>query len=153
MKVTKARSTMPYLPPAGDEQLRLNLIGFTWQPVMSTGMRARMAMMLMQMCRKKYCKLMLDQRIMWRTDGIVCLSWEPVMSTDIRARMVTMRMQMRRRNHRKPMMHHCRMSRTEGIVLASVKIGQYLFDRQNMKIAKQMQWRGMYCKPRLYCNK
>jgi hypothetical protein len=40
---------------------------------MSTGMRARMATMRMgvQMGRKKHRKPMMDQRRMWRTEGIV----------------------------------------------------------------------------------
>jgi hypothetical protein len=38
---------------------------------MSTGMRVRMATMRMQMRRKKHRKLMMDQRGMWRTQGIV----------------------------------------------------------------------------------
>jgi len=38
---------------------------------MSTGMGARMAMMRMQMRRKKHRKPMMDQRRMWRTEGIV----------------------------------------------------------------------------------
>ena len=43
----------------------------TWEPEMSTGMRARMATMRMQMRRKKHRKPMMDQRRMWRTEGIV----------------------------------------------------------------------------------
>ena len=39
------------------------------EPVMSTGMRARMAMM--QMSRKKHRKPTIDQCIIWRTEGIV----------------------------------------------------------------------------------
>jgi len=41
---------------------------------MSTGMRARMATfrMRMGMRRKKHHKAMMDQRRMWRTEGIVC---------------------------------------------------------------------------------
>jgi hypothetical protein len=38
---------------------------------MSTGMRARMATMRMQMRRKKLRKPMMDQHRMWRTEGIV----------------------------------------------------------------------------------
>jgi hypothetical protein len=40
---------------------------------MSTGMRARMAMMWMQMRmrRKKHRKRMMDQRKTWRTEGII----------------------------------------------------------------------------------
>jgi len=68
MKVTKA---MPFPPPAGDDGPRLNSRGLTWEPVMSTGMWARMAMMRMQMRRKKHRKPMMDQRRMWRTEGIV----------------------------------------------------------------------------------
>src|SRR5882757_2867324 len=68
MKVTKA---MSFPPPAGDDGPRLNSRGLTWEPVMSTGMRARMAMMRVRMRRKKHRKPMMDQRRMWRTDGIV----------------------------------------------------------------------------------
>jgi len=39
------------------------------EPVMTTGMRARMA--TMQMRRKQHRKLTVDQRRMWRTEGIV----------------------------------------------------------------------------------
>jgi hypothetical protein len=38
---------------------------------MSTGKRGMMAMMRMRMRRKKHCKLMMDGRRMWRTEGIV----------------------------------------------------------------------------------
>jgi len=38
---------------------------------MLTGIKARMAMMRMQMRRKKHRKPMMDQRRMWRTEGIV----------------------------------------------------------------------------------
>jgi hypothetical protein len=37
MKVTNVTSAMPSPPPAGDDGPRLNLRGFTWEPVMSTG--------------------------------------------------------------------------------------------------------------------
>jgi len=43
MKVMKATSTMPSPVPAGDDHPRLNWRGFTWEPVMSTGMKARIA--------------------------------------------------------------------------------------------------------------
>jgi hypothetical protein len=68
MKVAKA---MPFPPPARDNGPRLNSRGLTWEPVMSTGMRARMAMMRMRMRRKKHRKRIIDQRRMWRTVGIV----------------------------------------------------------------------------------
>jgi hypothetical protein len=45
------------------------IVGLTWEPEMSTGMRARMATMRMR--RKKHRKPMMDQRRMWRTEGIV----------------------------------------------------------------------------------
>jgi len=45
--------------------------GLTWDPVMSTGMRARMATMQMQMRRKNHRKPIMDQHRMWRTEGIV----------------------------------------------------------------------------------
>jgi hypothetical protein len=38
---------------------------------MSTGMSVRMAKMRIRMRRKKHCKPMMDQRTMWRTEGIV----------------------------------------------------------------------------------
>jgi hypothetical protein len=38
---------------------------------MSMGMRASMATMRMQMRRNQHCKPMMDQRRMWRTEGIV----------------------------------------------------------------------------------
>jgi len=43
---------------------------------MSTGMTARMAMMRMQMKCKKHRKPRMDQRRMWRTEGIVLQSVE-----------------------------------------------------------------------------
>jgi len=39
------------------------IVGLTWEPVMSTGMSARMVMM--------HHKPMMDQRRMWSTKGIV----------------------------------------------------------------------------------
>ena len=45
------------------------MVGLTWEPEMSTGVRARMATMRMR--RKKHRKPMMDQRRMWRTEGIV----------------------------------------------------------------------------------
>ena len=39
------------------------IVDLTWEPVMSTGMSARMVAM--------HCKPMMDQRRMWRTKGIV----------------------------------------------------------------------------------
>jgi len=73
MTVMKATSAMPSPPPAGDDGPRLNWRGLTWEQVMSTGMRARMATMRMwmRMRRKKHCMPMMDQRRMWRTEGIV----------------------------------------------------------------------------------
>jgi len=77
------------------------------------------------MTRKEHHKPMVDQRRMWRTEGIVGLTWEPVMSRGMSASMATMRKRMRRNKHCKPMMDQRRMWRTEGIVLESVKIGLY----------------------------
>jgi len=68
MKVAKA---LQFLPPAGDNEPRLNSSGLTWEPAMSTGMRARMVMMRMRMWRMKHRKPMMDQQRMWRTEGIV----------------------------------------------------------------------------------
>jgi len=73
------------------------------------------------MRRQRHLKPMMDQRRMWRTEGIVGLTWEPVMSTDMMARMG---MGMTRKKHRKAMMHQRRMWRTDSIVLESVKIRQ-----------------------------
>jgi len=47
------------------------IVGFTWEPVMSTYMKARMATLRMRMTRKMHRKLMMHQRRMWRTEGIV----------------------------------------------------------------------------------
>jgi len=121
-KVMKATCAMTFLPPAGDDGAPLNSRGLTWEPVMSTCMRARTVMMHMQMRRKKHCKPIMNQRRIWRTEGIVGSTWEPVMLTGMSASMVTMRMRMRRNKHRKLMMDQCRMWRTKGIVLESVKI-------------------------------
>ena len=68
LKMTKA---MPCQPPAGDDGPQMNLRGLFWEPVMLTCMRARMAMMQMQMRRMKHRKPMMDQRRMWRTEGII----------------------------------------------------------------------------------
>jgi len=66
INLTEARSAMPSPLPAGDDGLWLNSGGLTWEPVMSTGMRARMA--TMQMMRKKHRNPTMDQRTMWRTE-------------------------------------------------------------------------------------
>ena len=47
------------------------IVSSTWEPVMSTGMSASMAIRRMQMRRNKHRKPMMDQLIMWRTKGIV----------------------------------------------------------------------------------
>jgi len=52
------------------------IVGVTWERGMSTGMRARMATMRMGMWWKIHCKPMMDQRRMWRTEGIVLESAE-----------------------------------------------------------------------------
>jgi len=87
-----------------------------------------MATTRMRMRRKKHRKPMMDERRMWRTEGIVGVTGKPVMSTDMMARMAMLRKRMRRKMHRKPMMDQRRMWRTEGIVLQSVKIRQYISD-------------------------
>jgi len=115
--------------PADNDWPQLNSRGFTRNPVLSTGMRTRMGTKPMWITRKKHRKLMMDQRRMWKTEGIVGLTWEPVMSMDMRARMAMMRMHMRRKKHRQPMMHQHRMGRSEGIVLENVKIRQYISDQ------------------------
>jgi hypothetical protein len=73
MKVMKATSPIPSALPGGDDSLRLNSRGLTWDPVILKGMRARMATMRMRMRtrRKKRHKLRIDQRRMWRMEGIV----------------------------------------------------------------------------------
>jgi hypothetical protein len=45
--------------------------GMTCEPLMSTGMSARMATMRMRMRRKNHRNPMMDQCRMWRTDGNV----------------------------------------------------------------------------------
>jgi len=67
----EGEEAMPFPPPAGDDGPQLNSRDLTWEPVMSTGMRVRMAMMRMQTRTKKHRKPMMDQRRMWRTEGIV----------------------------------------------------------------------------------
>ena len=109
MTVMNATCAMPTPPPAGDDGPQLNSRGLSLELVMSTGMRARMVTMRMQMRRKKHRKPMMDQPRMWRTEGMVGLTWKPVMSTGMTARITTMRMQMRRKKHRKPMMDQPRM--------------------------------------------
>jgi len=47
------------------------IVGLTWEPVMSTGMSARMATMQTQLRRNMHCKPMMDQHRMWRSKGIV----------------------------------------------------------------------------------
>jgi len=47
------------------------IVGWTWEPVMLTGMSVRMSTMRMRMRRNKHHKPMMDQRRMWRTEGIV----------------------------------------------------------------------------------
>jgi len=47
------------------------ILDVIWEPVMSKGLRASVAMMRMQMRRNKHFKPMMDQHRMWRTKGIV----------------------------------------------------------------------------------
>jgi len=47
------------------------IVGLTWEPVMLTGMSAKMVTMRMRMRRIKHHKPMMDQCRMWRTKGIV----------------------------------------------------------------------------------
>jgi len=128
MKVMKAKCAMPTPPPAGDDGPWLNSRGLSWEPVMSTGVRARMAMIHMRMRKKQNRKPMMDQHRMRRPDGRVDSTWEPVISMGMSARMATMRMRMRRTKHRKPMMDQRTMWRTKRIVLESVKIRLYISD-------------------------
>jgi hypothetical protein len=73
MKVIKAPCGLPFLLAAGDDSLRLNSRCLTSEAVISTSLKARMAttLMWMQMTWKKHFKPMMDQRRMWRTEGIV----------------------------------------------------------------------------------
>jgi len=105
VKVSNVTSTMPSPPPGGNNRLRLNSSGLTWDPVMSSGIRARMETKRMLVRRKKHRKPIMNQRRIWRTEGIVGLACEAVMSTDMRVWMVTMWMRMRRMKHCKVMMH------------------------------------------------
>jgi len=70
MMVMKAKIVMQSAPPASNDGPQRNSWGLTWEPVMSTGKRARMATMWMRMWmrRKSYCKWMMHQRRIWRTD-------------------------------------------------------------------------------------
>jgi hypothetical protein len=56
--------------PAGDDGPRRISRGLNWEPVISTGMRAKMATMRMRMRmrRKNHRKSLMDQLRMWRTD-------------------------------------------------------------------------------------
>jgi len=68
------------------------------------------------MMGKKHRKPMIDQRRIWRTEGIVGLTWESVMSTGMSASMATMWMPMWRNKHHKPMIDQRRIWRTQRIV-------------------------------------
>jgi hypothetical protein len=70
-KVMKVTYMLPTTPPAGDDSTRLNSRGLTWGPGMSTGRGARMVMMWKRTRMKMHRKLMMDQRRMLRTEGIV----------------------------------------------------------------------------------
>ena len=67
----KATIVLPSLRAASDHGLGQTSRGLIWELLMSTGMRARMGLMLMRMRRKKHRKPMMDQRRIWRTEGIV----------------------------------------------------------------------------------
>jgi hypothetical protein len=84
--------------------------------------------MRMRMRRNKHRKPTMDQRRMWKTEGIRGLTCEPMMETGVSASMVTMRMGKRKNEHPKPMIDQCRICRTEGTVLERVKIGRYTPD-------------------------
>jgi len=71
MKVTKLTRATPSPPPAKDDGPQPNLIGLTWKPVMSTGMRGTMATMQMRIRGNKHRKPMMDQHRIWTTEGIV----------------------------------------------------------------------------------
>jgi len=70
MKVMKAKCTMPSPPPAGDDVPQQNSKDLTSEPVISTDMMARMAMMQMGINRKKHHTLMMYQHRMGRTEAI-----------------------------------------------------------------------------------
>jgi len=76
MNVTIATSAMACSPAAGDDCPQLNPSGLIREPVMSIGMRARIARMWMpmRMRRKLHRNLMIDQRRLWRTESIVLVS-------------------------------------------------------------------------------
>jgi len=61
MNVTKATGAMPSQLPAGDDAPRLNSGALTWEPVILTGIQARMATMQMRMRSKKHRKPIMDQ--------------------------------------------------------------------------------------------
>jgi len=96
MKVTKATTMMASPLLAGDDAQRLSSRGSTWKPVMSTDMRARMAMMPMR--KKKNPKPMMDPQ------RRLVLTREPVMSIGMCASVVTMRIWMSSEMHRNAMM-------------------------------------------------
>ena len=70
MKVMKVMSAMPSPQPAGDHSPWRNSGGLTWEPVMWTGIRARLTtmQMRMRMRTKNHPKSMIDKRTMWKTD-------------------------------------------------------------------------------------
>jgi hypothetical protein len=129
MQVMKATVAKPSPWAAGDNGLRPNSRGWTWEPFILKGIRTRMASMRTRIRRKKHSKPMMDQRRMRMTEGIVGLTWEPEISTGMSVSMAMMWMWMRRIKYRKPRMEQRRMWRTEGIVLESVKIGQCISDQ------------------------
>jgi len=71
MKLMKSTRAIPPLLTANDDGPQLIIRGLTWEPVMSTGMRATIVMMPLQMRKKKHRKPMIDQSRIWRTEGIV----------------------------------------------------------------------------------
>lgn len=127
MTVTKPISAMASPPPPASHNVpRLNYKGLIRKPVTSNCMRARMAMMQMQMRKCEHRKLIINQHRIRRTQSILDLTWEPVMPMGIRAKMAPEWMHMSIRKHRKQMMEHRRMWRRESIVLENVKIGSYI---------------------------
>jgi hypothetical protein len=68
MKVMKATIAMPSPPFSSDGSPQRNPRGLTWEPVMLTVLRERMATMRMWMCmrRKNHCHSMMDLHRMWR---------------------------------------------------------------------------------------
>jgi hypothetical protein len=71
MKVMNVIVTITSPPPASNDGLQRNSSGLALEPVMLTGMRARMEMMRTLVRGNMNCKPMINERRMWRTTGSV----------------------------------------------------------------------------------